>query len=72
MKIIKKTNTGMITTDTLIWDFMKNEELQWWIEEKALELNNEILLEQHRGSYFNMAKDFIYSLVEEIRGKQSE
>ena len=32
MKIIKKTNTGIITTDTLILDSMKNEELLEWIE----------------------------------------
>ena len=41
-----------------------------WIEEKAIELNNEILLANYKESYYSMSKKFIRSLVEEIRGKQ--
>ena len=39
-----------------------------WIEEKAIELNNEILLANYKESYYNMSRDFIRSLVKEIQG----
>ena len=38
-----------------------------FIEEKAIELNNEILLESWRKDYYIMCKDFIRSLYEEIK-----
>ena len=39
-----------------------------WMEEKALELNNEILLESHRGNYFDMAKRFITQIIRDAQG----
>ena len=42
-----------------------------YVEEKALELNNEILLEAHRGNYVDMAKAFIRTIVEDCQPKVS-
>ena len=69
MKYLKLTPTLAVTMGTSIkeeLDKMEREELERWIEEKAIELNNEILLEIYRGNYFDMSKDFIRKLVEEI------
>lgn len=47
----------------------KPEVTEEWLEEKAIELNNEILLGAWRKDYYIVCKDFIRSLVEEIVGE---
>ena len=44
----------------------KPEVTEEFIEEKAIELNNEILLANYKESYYKMSKDFIRSLLKEL------